>query len=116
MNVYPRQELFEEPIVTLKDVYPDWNGDLNLKYDLNLYNTQIQELPDNLRVGGDLDLEKTLVTKLPNGLRVGDDLNLRHTQITELPDNLAVGCYIYFEVGKKLNYIPEHLKNKIVYA
>lgn len=94
MKTYPRQELFEDPIVTLKDVRPDWDG--------------------NLIWEGDLVLGNSDITKLPNNFKVGGSLYLYNTLIQELPDNLQVGNYIYFEKGKELDYIPEHLKYKII--
>jgi len=46
-----------------------------LKYkvvsDLNLSNTKVTSLPDNLKVGGDLDLSNTKITSLPDNLKVG---------------------------------------------
>ena len=50
---------------------------------LDLHNTAITSLPDNLVVGGSLDLSHTAITSLPNNLVVGDWLDLRGTQITD---------------------------------
>jgi hypothetical protein len=66
-------------------------GEINVKSDLNLYNTPITSLPDNLKVGGDLYLRNTKITSLPDNLQVGGDLDLHNTKITSLPDNLKVG-------------------------
>ena len=49
---------------------------------LDLSNTQITALPDNLTVGGWLDLRNTQITALPDNLTVGGWLDLRGTQIT----------------------------------
>jgi hypothetical protein len=49
------------------------------KGDLNLGNTPITSLPDNLKVGGYLYLENTKITSLPNNLSVGGFLNLENT-------------------------------------
>jgi hypothetical protein len=59
--------------------------------DLNLSNTPITSLPDNLKVGGDLGLRNTQITALPDNLKVGENLYLTDTQIKSLPDNLSVG-------------------------
>jgi hypothetical protein len=56
--------------------------------DLDLSNTSITTLPDNLTVGGSLDLRGTRITTLPDNLTVGGSLDLRGTRITTLPDNL----------------------------
>ena len=54
--------------------------------------SQIEKLPDNLRVNRNLDLEgcKNLQS-LPNGLKVYGELDLRDTNITFLPSDLEVG-------------------------
>ena len=50
--------------------------------DLDLNNTSITSLPDNLKVGGYLDLVDTKITSLPNNLKVGGSLYLNSTPIT----------------------------------
>ena len=57
---------------------------------LDLSNTQITALPENLTVGGNLDLPNTPITALPENLTVGGSLDLRNTPITALPENLTV--------------------------
>ena len=59
--------------------------------DLNLSDTPIQTLPDNLTVGGWLDLSGTQIQTLPDNLTVGGWLDLSGTPIQTLPDNLTVG-------------------------
>jgi len=58
---------------------------------LDLSDTPITSLPDNLTVGRYLDLSDTPITSLPNNLTVKGDLYLDYTKITSLPDNLKVG-------------------------
>ena len=53
------------------------------KGDLDLYNTPITSLPNDLKVGGDLSLFNTKITSLPNDLQVGGDLNLHYTPISK---------------------------------
>ena len=67
------------------------DGTLNYNGSLDLADTGITSLPDNLTVGGYLDLSDTGITSLPDNLTVGDSLYLRGTGITSLPDNLTVG-------------------------
>ena len=50
---------------------------------LDLSNTQITSLPDNLKVGGDLYLSYTQITSLPDRLKVGGYLNLNKTPISK---------------------------------
>jgi len=67
------------------------------KGNLDLYDTPITQLPDNLSVGGYLYLEDTPITHLPDNLSVGGDLYLASTPITQLPNNLRVGGYLNLE-------------------
>jgi hypothetical protein len=69
-------------------------GEINVKGTLDLENTKITSLPDNLNVGGNLYLFNTKITSLPDNLKVGGDLYLSNTPITSLPDNLKVGGYL----------------------
>ena len=80
------------------------------KGSLNLQNTPITSLPDNLKyVGGNLNLESTPIKSLPDNLEVGGNLDLTRTSITSLPDNLKVGKDLYLE-GSKIISLPDNLK------
>jgi hypothetical protein len=61
------------------------------KGDLNLSNTLITSLPNNLKVQGGLWLDKTPITTLPDDLEVKESLYLRNAKITSLPNGLKVG-------------------------
>ena len=85
------------------------------KGDLDLSDTPITSLPDNLKVGGYLDLSGTPITSLPDNLKVGGNLDLSGTKITSLPDNLEVGGYLDLRdtpISKK--YTNEEIKNIII--
>jgi hypothetical protein len=79
---------------------------------LDLRETQITSLPDNLHVGGYLDLVRTPITSLGDNLSVGGDLDLRGTQITSLPDDLAIKENIYIN-GTPLNDNDELVREYI---
>jgi hypothetical protein len=79
------------------------------KGNLNLGNTPITSLPDNLKVGGNLYLYNTKITSLPDNLQVGGYLDLRNTPITSLPDNLKVGGTLYLS-NTKITSLPDNLK------
>nr|DAE76260.1 MAG TPA: leucine-rich repeat protein [Caudoviricetes sp.] len=93
---------------------------------LDLSDTPIQTLPDNLTVGGGLDLRGTPIQTLPDNLIVGGYLNLRGTPIQTLPDNLIVGGYLnlsgtpIFKKGaiKKANKLHDgdYAPNRYLYA
>ena len=63
---------------------------------------------------GDLNLSDTPITSLPDNLEVGGSLYLRDTKITSLPDNLKVGGYLDLmntKISKK--YSKEEIKKMI---
>ena len=76
---------------------------------LNLSETPITSLPDNLHVGGYLNLDETQITSLPDNLHVEGDLYLVETPIEYLPDNLLVKGKIYI-YGSPLNDNDELVK------
>jgi hypothetical protein len=79
------------------------------KKDLDLYNTPITSLPNNLKVGGNLDLYNTKITSLPNNLQVGRGLYLYNTPITSLPNNLKVGGNLDLN-NTKITSLPNNLQ------
>ena len=84
------------------------------KGDLDLSNTQITSLPQDLKVGGGLYLKNTKITSLPQGLKVVGSLDLRNTKITSLPNNLKVGESLYLKntpLSKK--YSKDEIKKMI---
>jgi len=81
---------------------------------LDLRDTLITSLPDNLKVGGYLWLSRTQITSLPDNLTVGGLLDLTGTKITSLPDNLTVGGNLWLEDTPNLdkNNLPSSLAVK----
>ena len=73
---------FNEPL-TEKDL--DIEGDLDLTY------SNIESLPEGLKVGGNLILRYSRIKSIPKGLKVGGDLRLDGCDnITSLPKGLVV--------------------------
>ena len=79
------------------------------KGSLDLRNTPITSLPDNLEVEGNLYLNNTLITSLPDNLKVGRYLNLYNTPIISLPNNLEVGGYLNLR-NTPITSLPDNLK------
>ena len=105
-----RQENYQ--IVIQKKIQQYING--GSKGDLDLRNTPITSLPNNLKVGGDLSLRNSSITSLPNNLKVGGYLDLEDTKITSLPNNLKVGGYLDLEdtpISQK--YTQEEIRQMI---
>ena len=74
----------------------DDNLNIYVYGNLNLRNTNVTSLPDNLKVNSNLVLDNTKkLTSLPNNLKVDDHLFLRNTNITSLPDDLEVKRNIF---------------------
>ena len=66
---------------------------------------------EDLIVKGDLDLSNTKITSLPNNLKVGGSLDLAYAPITSLPDNLQVGGYLYlYNTPISEKYTEEEIK------
>jgi len=57
---------------------------------LNLTNTGLERLPDNLTVEGNLIIGSNPIDRLPAGLTVNGSLSFRNTSIAELPPDLNV--------------------------
>ena len=73
---------------------------------------ELENHPDGIqyRYEGDLNLNNTMISKLPNDLYVGlwlDLLNCKH--LTKLPDKLHVGRSLYLEDCKQLTKLPDNL-------
>jgi hypothetical protein len=88
------------------------NGGDNLDFSIS----PIQSIPDNLKfVNGDLNLFNTKIKSLPDNLTVDGTLNLNHTKLTKLPDNLTV-IELYVDFTVLINQLPKNLKvTNIVY-
>jgi len=80
------------------------------KGSLNLQDTPITSLPDNLKyVGGNLSLSNTPIKSLPDNLEVKGSLELADTPITFLPDNLKVGRTLYLS-NTPIKSLPSSLE------
>lgn len=62
-----------------------------------------------LRVDGDLDLSDTQVNKLPNDIMLGGSLYLVNCPITELPEKLTIPGNLFL-VGTKIKRLPDGLR------
>ena len=101
-------DLSNTPITSLPDNLKTVGGNLYLN------DTSITSLPDNLTVRGDLDLYNTKIISLPDNLTVRGDLDLENTPITSLPNNLTVGGYLDLAdtpISKK--YSKEEIKKMV---
>ena len=79
---------------------------------LNLINSTIKKLPDNLYVGNSLGLiDCTQLKKLPDNLHVEYHLYLSAVDITELPNNLYVGGNLFINLTPLSDkYTDEEIK------
>ena len=96
-------------IIERLETHPD---DVQFRYegDLNLNNSNITKLPNDLYVEGNLYLYRNKqLTKLPNDLYVEFNLNLRDCgQLTELPDDLFVGGSLIL-IDSNITELPYNL-------
>lgn len=61
---------------------------------LDISNSDVTELPDNLTVSGWLYINNTKISKLPENLRVSGGIDISETEITELPKSLDAAIII----------------------
>ena len=63
---------------------------------------------------GNLDLRNTPITSLPDNLKVGGSLSLIDTPITSLPDNLQVGGYLsLIDTPLSKKYTKEEIRKMV---
>ena len=92
-------------------------NDLHVEFSLNLHDSkQLTKLPDKLYVEGSLTLSGCKqLTELPDKLYVGDDLDLGGTNITEIPNNLYVGYSLFIDnTPLKKKYTNEEIREMII--
>ena len=78
--------------------------------DLDFSITPIQSIPDDLKfVNGNLNLFNTKIKSLPDNLTVDGALDIRHTKLTKLPDNLTAHR-LYVDYTLLINQLPKNLK------
>ena len=90
-------------------------GKIHYLDNLNLDNTNITYLPDNLHISGFLSLEDNMdLTNLPENLTVAGSIYLGSTNITELPEgtNIMQNIYLY----KSQVELKTWLKKSIYYG
>lgn len=86
----------------------DNNGNLDLS------NTKITILPENLIVDGVLNISNTKIYKLPHNLTVKGDLNISYTDIKKIPSDLCLGgCCLVDGIPFETIEIPNNIKPKI---
>ena len=88
--------------------------DLNVKGNLDLSNTQIKSLPNNLKINGSLSAADSPMPELPDNLTVKRHIYISNTPIKSLPNNLKVGKDLYLSntpISKK--YTKEEILKMI---
>jgi len=81
---------------------------------LDLENSNILKLPDNLFVGGSLDISDTYnLTVLPTNLEITHMLYMLNSSINNIPDNIKVSDQIIITDNMNIIY-SNKLKNKII--
>ena len=70
-------------------------NDIKVGKDIKLIVNNITELPDNLVVNGNLEIDYNPINKLPNGLIIKGDLYCVETDLKELPDDLVVSGTVF---------------------
>ena len=79
-----KQKVKDTPELVTDDDWRTAGGDIDIS------NSKITSLPDNLTVNGSLNLGNTPIRSLPDNLTVGGVLNLAGSKIEVLPNNLTL--------------------------
>jgi hypothetical protein len=94
-------------------------GDLTVNGDLDLTNSKLSSLPDNLRVKGDMWLDYSdRIFSLPDNLHVGSWLDLDYSLVEEIPNNLKVGDFLsihstpLLRINRYIDRIKHIIKDK----
>ena len=87
--------------------------DLNVKGDLDLFDSKIKSLPEGLKVSGTLDLSYSKIISLPKGMEVGGTLFLHLSKITSLPKGLEIGEHLFIGKTPLTKYSDEELREMI---
>ena len=85
---------------------------------LDVYNTKISKLNDNLVVYNELILSNTLIEELPKGLIVGIELDLRDGNLKDYSNLHKVCSEFIIDKGKYeeiKDALPKHIKEKLRY-
>jgi cytochrome c-type biogenesis protein CcmE len=77
--------------------------------DVSLYKSKIKRLPDGFTAPNDLILTDSELEELPQGLKVGGNLDIRGTSL-QLRDDIEVGGHIRMKV-KFWGDIPDKFRN-----
>ena len=89
---------------------PLTEGDLNVKGDLDLSHTEIESLPEGLKVWGNLSLYYCKhLTSLPKGLNVVGNLDLIASNVEFLSEGLKVGGGLMLQ-DTNINSLPKGLE------
>ena len=87
---------------------------LVIKRYCDLSNTPIEELPNNVSIGGDLNLYDSKIKKIGKNLVVKGNCNLSYTPIEELPDDVSIGGNLYITKNQYEAFKKYENKYKIV--
>ena len=87
--------------------------DLNVKGDLDLFDSKIKSLPEGLKVSGTLDLSYSKIISLPKGMEVGGTLFLHFSKITSLPKGLEIGEHLFIGKTPITKYTDDELLEMI---
>jgi len=98
-----------------KNEIPLTEKDLDIEGDLDLTYSNIESLPEGLKVSGDLILSYCEnISSLPEGLIVRGNLILQDcSQLYSLPKGLKVGGTLYIDMSPLGNYSNGELRNMV---
>ena len=89
-------------------VLPD---NLEVKNDVYLDDCiKLKSLGNNFKVGQTLFLDESSIEELPDDIQIGESLFLRNAPIKKLPNNLTIPAKLLLSYCESLSYLPDNLK------
>ena len=99
---------------------PELVEEMHVKGWLDLKNSKVEKLPDNLTVDCTLNLSGSSIKELPENLTVGYELYLYKTTINKIPDSLNfnknpdnIKGYIFVDDLSKMSF-SDKFKSKVI--
>lgn len=80
----------------------------DIETDVNLNDSQIEELPPVLTIQGNLIIGNAPIKKLPENLIITGDLDLTNSEIKNIPNTIFIGGNV---IGNDVSYTPLNLYN-----
>lgn len=106
-GIFNKLNLSSTGIAELPEIVLNPVIDHEYEVEIDLRNTKISKLPDNLFIDGSLDISSTPITRLPKNLEITGKLYACSTGLREIPDDISVGS-LNLAGSRHINSLPDN--------